>query len=138
MPGLTAYANLFENFSPKMGEEYVFISAAFSSVYRSGFDDAFNYKEELDLNATLKRSVRFFPTCHQTAALRFCEMTSQYNLDLPENVHNLMFVVFGRSRMQGFIVFDYSSVYPEFLEMILPYIREKARLSMRKAQLKDF
>ncbi|GAY67813.1 hypothetical protein CUMW_259500 [Citrus unshiu] len=65
-------------------------------------------------------------------------MTSQYNLDLPENVHNLMFVVFGRSRMQGFIVFDYSSVYPEFLEMLLPYIREKARLSMRKAQLKDF
>lgn len=35
-----------------------------------------------------------------------------------------MLVVFGRSRMQGFIVFDYGSVYPEFLEMILPYIRE--------------
>ncbi|XP_056172580.1 2-alkenal reductase (NADP(+)-dependent)-like isoform X2 [Syzygium oleosum] len=83
MPGMTAYAGFFEVSSPKKGET-VFISSAAGAVgqlvgqfakslgcyvvgsagskekvdllkNKFGFDDAFNYKEELDLDAALKR-----------------------------------------------------------------------------------
>ncbi|GMJ01646.1 hypothetical protein like AT3G03080 [Hibiscus trionum] len=86
MPGLTAYAGFYDVCSPKKGE-YVFVSAASGAVgqlvgqfaklmgcfvvgsagtgekvellkNKLGFDDAFNYKEEPDLNAALKR---YFP-----------------------------------------------------------------------------
>ncbi|KAK3220006.1 hypothetical protein Dsin_013976 [Dipteronia sinensis] len=109
MPGLTAYVGFFEICSPKTGD-HVFVSAASGAVGqlvgqfakflgchvvgsrekvellkdRLGFDGAFNYKEEPDLNAALKR----------------------------------------RIRMQGFVVFDYCSMYPKFLDMVLPYLRE--------------
>ncbi|KAJ0034224.1 hypothetical protein Pint_26233 [Pistacia integerrima] len=35
-----------------------------------------------------------------------------------------MYLVFKRISMQGFVVFDYCSVYPKFLHMVLPYIRD--------------
>ncbi|KAK6130594.1 hypothetical protein DH2020_035686 [Rehmannia glutinosa] len=83
MPGTTAYCGFYEVCSPKEGET-VFISAASGAVgqlvgqfakllgcyvvgsagskdkvdllkSKFGFDDAFNYKEEPDLNAALKR-----------------------------------------------------------------------------------
>ncbi|CAH8390711.1 unnamed protein product [Eruca vesicaria subsp. sativa] len=83
MPGLTAYAGFYEICSPKKGET-VFISAASGAVgqlvgqfaklmgcyvvgsagskqkvdlllHKLGFDDAFNYKEEPDLDSALKR-----------------------------------------------------------------------------------
>ncbi|KAL0004206.1 hypothetical protein SO802_011767 [Lithocarpus litseifolius] len=83
MPGFTAYAGFFEICSPKKGE-YVFVSAASGAVgqlvgqlaklhgcyvvgsagtnqkvdllkNKLGFDEAFNYKEEPDLDAALKR-----------------------------------------------------------------------------------
>ncbi|KAK9138984.1 hypothetical protein Sjap_009578 [Stephania japonica] len=83
MPGVTAYIGFYEICSPKKGE-YVFISAASGAVgqlvgqfaklmgcyvvgsagskekvdllkNKFGFDEAFNYKEEPDLNAALKR-----------------------------------------------------------------------------------
>jgi len=83
VPGLTAYAGLFEVAKAKKGES-VFVSAAAGAVgqivgqlakltgcyvvgsagsdqkvnllkTKFGFDDAFNYKKELDLNAALKR-----------------------------------------------------------------------------------
>ncbi|KAM3684869.1 hypothetical protein ACB098_11G078400 [Castanea mollissima] len=86
MPGLSAYVGFYEVCSPKKGE-YVFISAASGAVgqlvgqfaklmgcyvvgsagskekvdllkRKFGFDDAFNYKEETDLDAALKR---YFP-----------------------------------------------------------------------------
>uniref|UniRef100_A0A151UDG7 NADP-dependent oxidoreductase P1 n=1 Tax=Cajanus cajan TaxID=3821 RepID=A0A151UDG7_CAJCA len=76
MPGVTAYGGFFEIGSPKKGEN-VFVSAASGAVgqlvgqfakltgcyvvdllkNKLGFDEAFNYKEESDLNATLKRSI---------------------------------------------------------------------------------
>ncbi|CAK7324976.1 unnamed protein product [Dovyalis caffra] len=85
MTGMTAYAGFYEVCSPKKGE-YVFISAASGAVgqlvgqfaklmgcyvvgsagskekvdllkEKFGFDEAFNYKEEHDLDAALKRSV---------------------------------------------------------------------------------
>ncbi|KAJ0094037.1 hypothetical protein Patl1_26853 [Pistacia atlantica] len=85
MPGITAWAGFYELCTPKKGEN-VFISAASGAVgqlvgqfaklmgcyvvgsagskekvdllkNKFGFDDAFNYKEEHDLDATLKRLV---------------------------------------------------------------------------------
>ncbi|XP_042944737.1 2-alkenal reductase (NADP(+)-dependent)-like isoform X2 [Carya illinoinensis] len=82
MPGISAYAGFYELCSPKKGE-YVFVSAASGAVgqlvgqfakllgcyvigsagskekvdllkNKLGYDDAFNYKEEHDLDAALK------------------------------------------------------------------------------------
>ncbi|PNX61390.1 NADP-dependent alkenal double bond reductase p2-like protein [Trifolium pratense] len=84
MPGMTAYAGFYEVGVPKKGD-YVFISSAFGAVgqlvgqlaklmgcyvvgsagskykvdilkNQFGFDEAFNYKEEQDLDATLKNA----------------------------------------------------------------------------------
>ncbi|MFS7906941.1 putative oxidoreductase [Helianthus anomalus] len=83
MPGMTAYVGFYEICAPKKGE-YVFVSAASGAVgqlvgqfaklcgcyvvgsagtkekvdllkNKFGFDEAFNYKEEQDLEAALKR-----------------------------------------------------------------------------------
>lgn len=53
-----------------------------------------------------------------------CGMISQYNLDEPEGVTNLMCLVYKRIHMQGFTVRDYYQLYPNYLDYILPYIRE--------------
>lgn len=53
-----------------------------------------------------------------------CGMVSQYNLQEPEGVHNLMSIVYKRVRMQGFFVFDYYHLYEKFLDLVLPYIRQ--------------
>ncbi|CAI9108404.1 OLC1v1007986C1 [Oldenlandia corymbosa var. corymbosa] len=169
MPGMTAYAGFFKVCSPKKGEK-VFISAASGAVgqlvgqfaksfgcyvvgsagskekvdllkSKLGFDDAFNYKEEQDLVAALKR---YFPegidiyfenvggkmldavllNMNNHGRIAACGMISQYNREEPEGAQNLFCVVTKRIRMEGFLVFDYYDQYPEFLEMILPLIRE--------------
>ena len=53
-----------------------------------------------------------------------CGMISQYNLDKREGVHNLINIILKRVRMEGFLVSDYYHLYPKFLEMVLPLIRE--------------
>jgi len=53
-----------------------------------------------------------------------CGMVSQYNLDEPEGVKNLMHIVYRRVRVQGFAVSDYYHLYSKFLEFVLPLIRE--------------
>ncbi|KAL5577472.1 hypothetical protein UlMin_019171 [Ulmus minor] len=169
MPGLTAYAGFYEICSPKKGE-YVFISAASGAVgqlvgqfakllgcyvvgsagskekvdllkNKFGFDEAFNYKEEPDLNAALKR---YFPegidiyfenvggkmldavllNLRGRARIAVCGMISQYNLQQPEGVHNLTSLIFKQARMEGFLVLDYYHLYPKFLELVLPHIKE--------------
>ncbi|XP_062170089.1 2-alkenal reductase (NADP(+)-dependent)-like [Alnus glutinosa] len=169
MPGMTAYAGFYEVCSPKKGE-YVFISAASGAVgqlvgqfakllgcfvvgsagskekvnllkNKIGFDDAFNYKEESDLDAALKR---YFPegidiyfenvggktldavllNMRIHGRIAVCGMISQYNLDQPEGVKNLMHLIFKRIHMQGFVTSDYYHLYPKFLDTVLPYIRE--------------
>ncbi|KAF4401405.1 hypothetical protein G4B88_001599 [Cannabis sativa] len=129
MPGMTAYAGFYELCSPKKGE-YVFVSAASGAVgqlvgqfakllgcyvvgsagtkekvdllkNKFGYDEAFNYKEEADLDAALKR---YFPegidiyfenvggkmldavllNMRLNARIAVCGMISQYNLEYPE------------------------------------------------------
>ncbi|XP_056172582.1 2-alkenal reductase (NADP(+)-dependent)-like [Syzygium oleosum] len=169
MPGLTAYAGFFEVCSPKKGET-VFISSAAGAVgqlvgqfakllgcyvvgsagskekvdllkNKFGFDDAFNYKEELDLDAALKRcfpegidiyfenvggkmldAVLLNMKLH--GRITVCGMISQYSLEQPEGVHNLLNLLWKRVRMEGFIVYDYCHLYPKFLETVLPQIKE--------------
>lgn len=53
-----------------------------------------------------------------------CGMVSQYNLQEPEGVHNLMSVVYKRVRIEGFAVFDYYHLYSKFLDFLLPQIRQ--------------
>lgn len=56
--------------------------------------------------------------------IALCGMVSQYNLEQPDGVNNLMNLVYKRVRMEGFVVFDYNPFYSKFLETVLPYIRE--------------
>ncbi|XP_052139132.1 2-alkenal reductase (NADP(+)-dependent)-like [Oryza glaberrima] len=169
LPGLTAYAGFFEICKPKKGD-YVFISAASGAVgqivgqlakitgcyvigsagsdekvnllkTKFGFDDAFNYKKELDLDAALKRyfpkgiDIYFenvggatldavLPNMRLRGRIAACGMISQYNLDNPDGVHNLFYIVTKRLRMEGFLVFDYNEMYHRFEEEMAAYLKE--------------
>ena len=48
-----------------------------------------------------------------------CGMISQYN-----KFDNLINIILKRVRIEGFLVLDYYHLYPKYLEMILPKIRE--------------
>ncbi|XP_047153194.1 2-alkenal reductase (NADP(+)-dependent)-like [Vigna umbellata] len=169
MPGMTAYVGFFEIGSPKKGEN-VFVSAASGAVgqlvgqfaklsgcyvvgsagskekvdllkNKLGFDEAFNYKEEPDLDAALKRyfgegiDIYFenvggktldavLPNMRLHGRIPVCGMISQYNLAQPEGVTNLAHLIFKRIKMEGFIVNDFYHSYSKFLEFVLPHIRE--------------
>ncbi|KAM7486779.1 hypothetical protein LguiA_002788 [Lonicera macranthoides] len=169
MPGITAWAGIYEVCDPKEGE-YVYVSAASGAVgqlvgqlaklrgcyvvgsagskkkvdllkNKLGFDEAFNYNEESDFDAALKR---YFPkgidiyfdnvggkmldavllNMRIHGRISVCGMISQYNLDEPEGIKNLMNLVFKRLRMEGYEVPDYYPLYSKFLETLLPPIRE--------------
>ncbi|KAK4275564.1 hypothetical protein QN277_018622 [Acacia crassicarpa] len=169
MPGMTAYAGFYEVCAPKKGET-VFVSAASGAVgqlvgqfaklmgcyvvgsagskekvdllkSKFGFDEAFNYKEEPNLDAALKR---YFPegidvyfdnvggkmldavllNMRIRGRISLCGMMSQYNLDRPEGVQNLFNLIPKRIRMEGFVVTDHYHLYDKFLEMVIPLIKE--------------
>ncbi|GLT55584.1 hypothetical protein SLA2020_286940 [Shorea laevis] len=169
MPGMTAYAGLYELCSPKKGE-YVFVSAASGAVgqlvgqfakllgcyvvgsagskdkvdllkNKFGFDEAFNYKEEPNLDAALKR---YFPegidiyfenvggkmldavlaNLRVHGRIAVCGMISQYNLEHPEGVHNLSTLILKQARMEGFLAPSFYHKYPNYLELVLPCIKE--------------
>ncbi|XP_030468476.2 2-alkenal reductase (NADP(+)-dependent)-like [Syzygium oleosum] len=169
MPGMTAYVGFYKVCSAKKGDT-VFISAASGAIgqivgqfakltgcyvvgcagskekvdllkNRFGFDDAFNYKEERNLAAALKR---YFPegidiyydnvggkmldavllNMRFQGRITLCGMVSQYNSDSQEGVHNLMHAIYKRVRIEGFAVQDHCHEYPKFLEFLLPHIRE--------------
>ncbi|EOA24255.1 hypothetical protein CARUB_v10017496mg, partial [Capsella rubella] len=169
MTGMTAYGGFFEICSPKKGET-VFVSAASGAVGQLvgqfaklmgcyvvgsagstqkvdlllntfGFDDAFNYKEETDLDSALKRC---FPkgidiyfenvggktldavllNMRTSGRIAVCGMISQYHLETRDRLQNLPDIIFKRIRMQGFAAYDFIDQYPKFLEFVLPYIKE--------------
>ncbi|KAG6400157.1 hypothetical protein SASPL_141645 [Salvia splendens] len=89
-------------------------SLCFTFDEQVGFDEAFNYKEEQDYNAALKR---YFPdgidiyfdnmggkmleavlnNMRLNGRVALCGMISQYNnLEQPEGVHNLINAIYGR------------------------------------------
>ncbi|KGN47631.1 2-alkenal reductase (NADP(+)-dependent) [Cucumis sativus] len=167
--GMTAYAGFFEICCPKKGE-YVFVSAASGAVgqivgqfaklmgcyvvgcagskqkvdllkNRLGFDEAFNYKEEPNLKATLTRC---FPegidiyfdnvggkmldaaivNMRRNGRIALCGMISEFQKDKPEGVHELISAIGKRVRLEGFIMNDYLHLYPKYLDFVLPPIRE--------------
>ncbi|KAJ8475862.1 hypothetical protein OPV22_019589 [Ensete ventricosum] len=169
MPGFTAYVGFYEIGSPKKGER-VFVSAASGAVgqlvgqfaklmgcyvvgsagsdekvnllkNKFGFDEAFNYKKEPDLNKALRRC---FPegidiyfenvggamleavlrNMRLNGRIAACGMISQYNLERPEGVSHLFTIVAKRIRMQGFVIFDHYRSYREFEEKVVQYIKE--------------
>lgn len=169
MPGFTAYAGFFEVCSPKKGE-HVFVSAASGAVgqlvgqfakltgcyvvgsagnkqkvdllkHKLGFDDAFNYKEEHDLDVALKRH---FPNgidiyfdnvggdmldavlgnmkVHGRIAV--CGMIAQTGVQSEQGIKNLYQLVPKRISMKGFLQSDYLHLYPQFLESTINLIKE--------------
>ncbi|XP_076908147.1 2-alkenal reductase (NADP(+)-dependent)-like [Bidens hawaiensis] len=165
MPGMTAYVGFYEICAPKNGE-CVFVSAASGAVgqfaklsgcyvvgsagskekvdllkNKFGYDEAFNYKEEQDLDAALKR---YFPdgidiyfenvggkmleavlsNMRFNGRIAACGMISQYNLEQGEGVCNLMHIVTKSLCMQGFIVRNYFHMLPKYLEMVMPLIKQ--------------
>ncbi|KAG6500949.1 2-alkenal reductase (NADP(+)-dependent)-like [Zingiber officinale] len=163
MPGFTAYVGFYEICSPKKGD-CVFISAASGAVgqlvgqlaklhgcfvvgsagsadkiellkHKLGYDEAFNYKEEPDLVAALKR---YFPNgidiyfdnvggemldaalvnmkVHGRIAV--CGMVSQSAVSYPKGITNLYMLVTKRLTMKGFIQSDYLHLFPQFMEAI--------------------
>ncbi|XP_044509268.1 2-alkenal reductase (NADP(+)-dependent) [Mangifera indica] len=164
MPGFTAYVGFYEVCTPKKGE-YVFVSAAAGAVgqlvgqlaklhgchvvgsagssqkvdllkNKLGFDEAFNYKEEPDLDAALKR---YFPQgidiyfdnvggktldaalinmrVHGRVAV--CGMVSLHSYNDPQGIHNLYNLIPKRITMKGFLQSDYLHLYPQFLEHVI-------------------
>ncbi|XAR48361.1 Allyl-alcohol dehydrogenase [Bertholletia excelsa] len=168
MPGFTAYAGLHEICAPRKGDR-LFVSAASGAVgqivgqlaklhgcyvvgsagtnqkvdllkTKFGFDGAFNYKEEPDLDAALKRH---FPQgidiyfdnvggAMLDAALlnmrihgkiAICGMVSQQSLSNPQGIYNLFTLISKRVRMQGFLQSDYLHLFPCFLEDIISHYK---------------
>ncbi|QHO59605.1 2-alkenal reductase (NADP(+)-dependent) [Arachis hypogaea] len=52
-------------------------------------------------------------------------MISQYNLDEPELLRNVMLLALKRLTVKGFTHRDHHHLYPKILELVLPYIRDK-------------
>lgn len=163
MPGFTAYAGFYETCSPRKGE-YVFVSAASGAVgqlvgqlaklhgcyvvgsagssqkvdllkNKLGFDEAFNYKEEADLDSALKG---YFPqgidiyfdnvggamldaallNMRVHGRIAVCGMVSLHSISDPEGIHNLYCLVPKRIKMQGFLQSDFLDKFPLFLEHV--------------------
>ncbi|KAI9111671.1 hypothetical protein K1719_017361 [Acacia pycnantha] len=170
MAGITAYSAVYEVCIPKKGDR-IFVTAASGAVgqligqycklvgcyvvgsagsqekvdllkNKLGFDDAFNYKQEPDFHAALKR---YFPEgidiCYEQVGgkmldavlgnmkvhgcITLCGMISQYNIAEPETLKNVMQIVVRRLTVKGFTYRDHHHLYPKLLDTVLPYIREK-------------
>ncbi|KAL5703459.1 hypothetical protein ACHQM5_028549 [Ranunculus cassubicifolius] len=166
--GLTAYAGFYEVSSPKKGDR-VYVSAASGAVgqlvgqyaklsgcyvvgsagsaekvdllkNKFGFDEAFNYKEEPDLVAALKKyfpsgiDIYFesvggkmldavLPNMNNHGRITVCGMITQYAAK-PEGVENLFHFIAKRIKMQGYLVSDHFNLFPKFMELTMQYVKE--------------
>nr|QCX36391.1 RDCT42 [Piper methysticum] len=169
MPGFTSYAGFYEVCSPKKGD-FVFVSAASGAVgqlvgqlakmhgcyvvgsagsdqkvnllkNKLGFDDAFNYEEEKDLDAALKRC---FPdgidiyfenvggamldavllNMRDHGRIAVCGLVSQHSVSDISGTHNLINLITKKVRMQGFLMSDYLHLFPQFLHQISEYYKQ--------------
>uniref|UniRef100_A0A7C9AYR2 2-alkenal reductase (NAD(P)(+)) n=1 Tax=Opuntia streptacantha TaxID=393608 RepID=A0A7C9AYR2_OPUST len=172
IPGFAAWVGIEVLGNPKPGEN-VFISAAAGGVgiaagqlaklkgcrvigscgsddkvkllkEEFGFDDAFNYKKEPDLDAALGR---YFPNgidiyfenvggktleavlnhVNTYARIPLCGMISQYNKVWTERegVRNLLNMVGKEVRMQGFMLRSYQDRNADFIAEMEGYLKEK-------------
>ncbi|GAA0169150.1 reductase [Lithospermum erythrorhizon] len=173
--GLTAYGGLFEVCKPKKGEK-VFVSAASGSVghlvgqyaklhgcyvvgsagslkkvqvlkEELGFDDAFNYKEESDLKAALKR---YFPdgidvyfdnvgaemleaavaNMNTFGRVGVCGVISEYTNTTKRAAPDMLEVVYKRITIQGFLALDHMKVYGEFLSTTAEHLKTEQMKSL--------
>ncbi|GFP90092.1 2-alkenal reductase (NADP(+)-dependent) [Phtheirospermum japonicum] len=169
MPGFTAYVGFYEVCAPKKNE-YVFVSAASGAVgqlvgqlaklhgcyvvgsagssqkvdilkNKLGFDDAFNYKEEPDLDAALKR---YFPqgidiyfenvggamleavllNMRVHGRIAVCGMVSQHGTSDPQGIRNMFSLISKRVRMEGFLQSDYLHLFPRFVEDVTSFYKQ--------------
>ncbi|KAJ6734019.1 PROSTAGLANDIN REDUCTASE [Salix koriyanagi] len=102
MPGMTAYAGFYEICTPKKGE-FVYISAASGAV---------------------GQIVGQFAKLSGCYVVGSAGSKEKYNLEKREGVHDLTHIVFKEIRMQGFLAGSYYHLYPKFLEMALPYLKQ--------------
>ncbi|KAK9138712.1 hypothetical protein Sjap_009306 [Stephania japonica] len=165
--GLTAYTGFFNVCKPKKGD-FVFVSAACGSVgnivgqyaklfgcYVVGcagsnhkvdhlkdelrFDDAFNYKEETDLESSLKR---YFPqgidiyfdnvggelleaavvNMNMFGRIVVCGVISEYT-NKRRSAPNMLDVIYKRISIQGFLLVDYMHLFEEFMSFTCEQLR---------------
>ncbi|KAH7850523.1 hypothetical protein Vadar_034315 [Vaccinium darrowii] len=168
LSGLTAYAGFFEVCKPKKGEK-VFVSAASGSVgnlvgqyaklfgcsvvccagskqkvellkEKLGFDDAFNYKEETDLESALKR---YFPdgidiyfdnvgaemleaavaNMNAFGRVAVCGVISEYTDTAKHAAPNMLDVVYKRITVRGFLCIDHMNLFADFISTTANHLR---------------
>ncbi|KAB1225094.1 2-alkenal reductase (NADP(+)-dependent) [Morella rubra] len=106
-----------------------------------GFDEAFNYKEEPDLKAALKR---YFPqgidiyfdnvggemldaallNMRIHGRIAVCGAVSQKDVSKPRGLYNWLNLITKRIRIEGFLQNDYLHLYPSFMEHVISNYKE--------------
>ncbi|KAL0339077.1 UNVERIFIED_CONTAM: 2-alkenal reductase (NADP(+)-dependent) [Sesamum angustifolium] len=168
--GLVAYAGFFKVCKPKNGDK-VFVSTACGSVgilvgqyaklsgcyvvgcagtkekvellkEKVGFDDAFNYKEEIDLSSTLQR---YFPegidiyfdnvggemleaaveNMNSFGRVAACGVMSEYTDSLRKGKLDMVQIIYKRIRIQGFLALDFMNIYQEFISTTTQYLQTR-------------
>ncbi|KAL2610886.1 hypothetical protein R1flu_022578 [Riccia fluitans] len=169
MAGFTAYVGFFKICEPKKGET-IYVSAASGAVgqmvgqfaklfgcrvvgsagsqqkvdllkSKFGYDEAFNYKEESDLDGALKKYCpggidMYFENVggqmldavllnmKDFGRIAACGMVSQYNKEVQDPIHNLGYTIKRRLKLQGFIQSDHLDLQPEFYKNVTGWFKE--------------
>ncbi|KVG42980.1 Alcohol dehydrogenase superfamily, zinc-type [Cynara cardunculus var. scolymus] len=120
MPGMTAYFGFYEICAPKKGE-CVFVSAASGAVGQLVGQFA-KLLGCYNVGGKMLEAVLLNMRLH--GRISVCGMISQYNLEQGDGVRNLFCLVSKRLSMKGFIVADHYHLYPKYMEMVIPLIKQ--------------